>query len=511
MALRQIPYPVLAASAGAVAALGFAPWHLWPLTLVALAGLLWLVDRASGWRGAAARGWWFGLGHFVVGLGWIATAFTYQAKMPPWLGWVAVVGLSMFLSLYPALAMGLARRLARGRPSLALGLAATWMLAEWLRGWVFTGFPWDPLGAASLPLHGLSQLAAVVGAFGLSGLMLLAAGGIWLVAAPPTRRWGVAMLTLVVLADGAGWAMRGAAKSAPGAPVALIQPNIPERDHYDEAVEVADRDRYVAMTRQALAPSPGQGIAPPSLVIWPEGAVEAFPEEDPALARYLTSGLRPGDLLLFGGVSPVRDAAGRFVTVANSLFVMAPGGRILARYDKAHLVPLGEYLPLRGLADVIGLSKVTPGDSDFARGPGPRTLALPGFPDAGAIICYEVIFAHEVVDPARRPAFVINVSNDAWYGPSGPPQHLDQARLRAIEEGLPIVRSTPTGVSAIIDGEGQVLASQPLGRAGIVSGRVPPPLPPTLFARFGHWPTLLFGLLLGVAALWAGRTRRGDI
>jgi hypothetical protein len=172
-----------------------------------------------------------------------------------------------------------------------------------------------------------------------------------------------------------------------------------------------------------------------------------------------------------------------------------PGGEIVDRYDKAHLTPYGEYLPMRPILSRLGLSRLAPGDLDFLAGPGPRTLDLGRFGSAGVQICYEIIFSGNVVDAANRPDFIFNPSNDAWFGAWGPPQHLAQARLRAIEEGLPVLRATPTGVSAVIDAEGRLLQSLPWREAGAIDARLPAPKPPTLFARFGNALVLLFALL----------------
>ncbi|HEY0413777.1 MAG TPA: apolipoprotein N-acyltransferase, partial [Allosphingosinicella sp.] len=218
------------------------------------------------------------------------------------------------------------------------------------------------------------------------------------------------------------------------------------------------------------------------------------------------------DLLLTGGVT-ARSANGEDVTSAtNSVFAMDRSGRILARYDKSHLVPYGEYLPMRTILEPIGLSRLAPGDIDFDPGPGPRTLDLPIVGRAGFQLCYEIVFSGEVVDRRRRPNFLFNPSNDAWFGRWGPPQHLAQARLRALEEGLPVLRSTPTGISAVVDADGRLLASLPWRTMGVIDARLPPPKPPTLFARFGNLLPFLFALLLAAAAIAIGpKSRYGRI
>ncbi len=504
---------LFAVTAGALAALGFEPWNLWPLTLIGIAVLVALVDTARGARAAALLGWLFGVGHFCVALAWIATAFTFQAKMPAWLGWVAVVGLSMFLAFYIAFAAGLARALARGSVARVLVLAAAWMLAEWLRGWVLSGFAWDPLGVAWIEVSGIRQLASLFGGLGLSGLVMLAAGGLWLVVRPSASavtRWTGAALVVAVAGAGLVGTRFDHGGSATGNPqVFVVQPDIGQDQKYVEGSDAAHLQTYLDLTAAALAAARPPGSSPRgALVVWSESSVPYAVEEDPEVRARLAAVLGPGDLLLFGGVAVIRDGRGAVTSLTNSLFVLDAAGRLHGRYDKAHLVPLGEYVPARPWMEALGLARLTPGDLDFRPGPGPRTLALPGFPPAGVQICYEIIFPGTVVDAAHRPAWIANISNDAWFGPSGPPQHLAQARLRAIEEGLPIARATPTGISAIVDGHGRLVAAQPPGTVGVISAPLPAALPPTLFARHGHATSAVFGLLLLVAGLAFDRRRQ---
>ena len=220
----------------------------------------------------------------------------------------------------------------------------------------------------------------------------------------------------------------------------------------------------------------------------------------------------PGEYVLTGGIALFSRDGRNLSGAANSVFVLGPGGQVAGRYDKAHLVPYGEYLPMRPLLSAIGLSRLAPGDVDFADGPGPRTLALPNWGKVGFQLCYEIIFSGEVVDRRNRPDFIFNPSNDAWFGSWGPPQHLAQARLRATEEGLPVVRSTPTGISAVVDGRGRVVASIPAHKAAVIDTLLPPPSQSlTPFARFGNVIPLLigFGLILaGIALARGGRYRQ---
>ncbi|QXQ06849.1 apolipoprotein N-acyltransferase [Sphingosinicellaceae bacterium] len=489
----------LALAAGALAATGFEPFGAWPLTIIAIAVLIWLIGEAPNRRAAFGTGWLFGWSHFAVGLTWIATAFTYQAKMPAALGWVAVIGLAMFLALYTGFA-ALIASFGRSRLGRALLLAPAWMLGEWLRGHLLSGFAWNPLGVALIDT-GVAQLASAFGGLGLSGLVVLAGGA---VAIGATYNRVTAMLTFGALC---GFTLLAGVLVPDALPptttiVHLVQPDIGQSEKYDPALEQEHFRRYLTLTRNALA-------APhaPAIVAWPEAAIPFEVEDDPQVRAVLASVLKPGDLLMFGGEALVRDTHGEITAATNSLFVLDSAGILHGRYDKAHLVPLGEYVPARGIMEAIGLARLTPGDIDFLPGPGPRTLALPGFPAAGIQICYEMIFPAQVVDEAHRPAWILNVSNDAWFGPSGPVQHLAQARLRAIEEGLPVARATPTGVSALIDPRGRLLHTVAPHVMGVISAPLPAPLPPTPFAHFAHWTSLAFGLLLAAAAAWTSRRR----
>ena len=497
---RLILFPF---AAGVVSALGLAPLDLWPLTLAGVAALVWLTLESRTVRGAALAGWLFGVGQFVVSLNWIATAFTYQAAMPPVIGWVTVVLLSMFLALYPGIAAACARAWPGGRFSRVLVFAAAWMLTEWLRGHVLSGFAWNPLGAAWIPSGHLALAGAWIGGLGLSGLMILAGGAVVIGERPLRRRWLPAGWPAVVLVALAAPALAGlitlvtplAAAPLTGPLVHLIQPNIGQDAKYDDPA--AHVERYLALSRQAIGSAPH----PQAITIWSESSVLDLVAEDPALRAHLASILAPGDLLLFGGEALIRNFDGTPAAATNSLFVLDSGANLLGRYDKSHLVPLGEYVPARPLMTRLGLARLAPGAIDFLPGPGPRTLALPGFPAAGIQICYEVIFPAAIVDEAHRPAWIVNISNDAWFGAWGPPQHLAQARLRAIEEGLPIARVTPTGISAIVDAHGRVVASIAQHVMATLSLRLPPPLPPTLFARFAHGTSAVFGGLLLIVAV----------
>jgi apolipoprotein N-acyltransferase len=481
-----------------VAACGFAPLELWMLTVLALAFLIPCVIRAATWRGAFLRGWSFGIGHFIVGLHWIATAFTYQAKMPEWYGWIAVLLLSMYLALFPGLAALLAWRVSRQELVFAFVFAEAWLSGEWLRASLFTGFAWNPLAAVCLPLPWIAQGAKWMGPYGLSGVVVLVSG---LLSFALYRRWRatvgvIAMLTCLVWL-GQKITPRPLSVSTPMPTlVHVVQPNISQGEKYDSTQDERHSRLYATLS--------GKPTAAPRLLLWPEAATLHFIEHETDARLQLAALLGPGDILITGAESVAFDLHGTKDFYHNSVFALDSSGKLLWRYDKAHLVPFGEYLPARRILEAIGLSRLVPGDQDFQPGPGPRTFPLPGFGSGeaqktvGVQICYEITFPGQVIDEAHRPSFIFNPSNDAWFGTWGPPQHLAQARLRAIEEGIPVVRATPTGISAVIDPTGRIISSVPLHHAGVIDTVLPAPLPPTLFARFGLWTTALFGLCLGI-------------
>jgi apolipoprotein N-acyltransferase len=519
---------LLALAGGAISAFAFQPFGLWPVMILAFALLCWLVDRAVSLKSALAIGWAFGLGQFVIGLNWIATAFTFQAKMPPWLGWIAVVLLSLYLAVYPMLATGLAWRFGKGRPvALVLALAGGWAIAEWLRATMFTGFAWNPLGVtlADTPLLGGSRW---IGTYGLSAVTVLIGGSLWLAASKHWRTPVAVAATAILLsllpappvrAPSSGTPLPGAEVDAPRGedagggvlirPIRIVQPNIGQEDKWRPGFDAIATERLRALSLQGPQAS--------HLLFWPEAAVtDPLLDERPAASelvaierRQATHVLPPHELLITGGLAILSGDGRRVTGATNSVFVLGSGGQMLGRYDKAHLVPYGEYLPMRPLLSAIGLSRLAPGDLDFRPGPGPRSVQLPAsWGKVGFQLCYEIIFSGEVVDRSDRPDFIFNPSNDAWFGSWGPPQHLAQARLRAAEEGLPVVRSTPTGISALIDPHGKVVASLPWQTPGVINTLLPDPLEAPLFARLGNVIPLALGFILLLAGIVLGRSRR---
>jgi apolipoprotein N-acyltransferase len=501
---------------GFVSATGFQPLGLWPLALAAMAAFAALVAESPDARRAAILGWLFGWAHFTLGNNWIATAFTYQAEMPALLGWLAVPLLAVYLAVYPALAALGARALAgRGLTlAFALALAGCWIVSEMLRARVFTGYAWNPfsmvlLGPFDRP--GLAALAPWLGTYALSGLAVLLAVGAAVLAAQ--RRWLPLALAAGLAVTGMYW---------PGPPAregklafTIVQPNLTQARLEEPALYEANFVRLAQLSKPA---APGER----RLVLWPESGLAdylrpGYPQRfydrmtafgDPELARQrIGRVIGSGSLLLTGAVD-LEIRGGHLTGAYNAVTAIAHDGSIRGGYAKAHLVPYGEYLPMRSLLEPIGLSRLVPGSIDFLAGPGPRTLDLGAYGRAAVQICYEIVFSGEVVERGTRPDYIFNDSNDGWFGAFGPPQHLAQARLRAIEEGLPVLRATTTGISAAIDAYGIVRRFLPQHALGRIDGHIPAALPPTLFARLGNALPLAWAMVfLGLAGVAMGRCR----
>lgn len=497
---------------GLAAATGFAPLHIWPLTLIAVGLFGWFVARSRHWKTAALLGWLFGVGHFTLGNWWIATAFTYQAQMPAALGWLAVPLLSLYLAVYPALAAAGARALA-GRVAMPAAFAGCWTVSEWLRGWVFTGYPWNPLGVIFLgPFDrpGIAGILPWTGTYALSGIaVLVGCGLVWALA---ERHWRPALLGGVLLAFGmylpVGPGKEGTERFT------LVQPDARQE-------QLDDPRTYEATFQRTARLSQAREPGAERLVLWPESGVPDYLEDgyparyyhattafgSPALARRRIGGVIGQRSTLLTGTADLEIENGRAVGAYNVVTAIGADGEIVGRYAKAHLVPYGEYLALRWLLEPLGATRLVPGALDFLPGPGPRTIDLGGLGEAGVQVCYEIVFSGQVVDPRNRPDFIFNPSNDGWFGPSGPPQHLAQARLRAIEEGLPVLRATTTGISAVIDARGVVRDHIGRLRAGRMDGFIPPPAAPTPFARLGNWLALFWAALFLVAGAVVTRGR----
>jgi apolipoprotein N-acyltransferase len=500
---------------GAVATLALPPISFTPALLVAFTGFVWILDGSGrAWR-AALDGWWFGFGFLVTGLYWIAYALLTDASQFAWLIPFAVAGVPALLAFFTAAAALLAYLLWRPGAGRVVVLAVAWTAAEWLRGHLFTGFPWNLVGYTWTWSDAMLQTTSVLGIYGLSFLTVLVA------AAPAAfsavggranpRGWPLPAFAVTLVAAGFVYGFLRLA-GADGATVAdvtvrIVQANIAQSFKWEPDQLRANVERHLALTR-----SPG--IENARVVVWPETAMPYDIERDGAL-RSALGGLVAPDALLVTGVPRYQlDATGRFLErIWNSIAILDSAGAIVGTYDKAHLVPFGEYVPLRALLDRVGLQAIN-GFIDHTPGPGLQTLALPGLPPVSPLICYEVIFP-AAVTAAARPAWLLNVTNDGWYGGSaGPYQHFAMARVRAVEEGLPLVRAANTGISGVVDGYGRVRASLGLLEHGIVDAPLPVALAPTFYARFGDLPVLVLlsvlGALFAFTAIASSRTKSGD-
>ncbi len=485
--------------AGALGALALPPFHWVPCIVAPLVLLAALLARTSRPARAFADGWWIGFGFFAAGVYWVAEAFLVDAERFGWMIPPVVGGLAAYLALFVGAAAALTAALPFRGPARILVLALAWVGFEWVRGWLFTGFPWNLIGYVWVFADPMNQLAAYVGIWGLSLVTAIAGAMPALLAEPGARRHAVAAVVVAggsVAAVWAGGALRLA--EAPAGPDAgprlrLVQPAIEQTLKNDPAARLQNVELLLELSR---APAAG---APFRHLIWPEAAVPFLLEREPDLRRALAAALPP-DGYLIAGAPRGAPAAGDLAQVWNGLALLDAKGAIAASYDKFHLVPLGEYVPLREFFPII--AKLTPGGMDFSAGPGPRTLHVAGLPPVGPLICYEAIFAHRVADEADRPDWLVNLTNDAWFGTStGPYQHFATARLRAVEEGLPLVRVANSGISGVVDPYGRVKETLPLGRRGELDINLPLPIPQTIFARYGATTSLVFGLMILALAL----------
>lgn len=491
---------------GALAAASLPPVDMTPVLLIAFPGLVWLTDGNSGYKSAFALGWSFGFGFFVAGLYWIAAALFVNLAQFWWLVPFAVVGVPAGLAIFTGTALAISHALCRwlrlGGNGRILALVFCWSGAEWLRGHILTGFPWNLIGYAwsgAFPgAIAMLQIASLVGIYGLSLLTVLVACLPARLGDFSGRRSLPLVAAILLIAVPAGWGAyrlaHGHPADVPGVTLRLVQPSIPQSFKNDPAQLLANFRRLFALS---TSPAP----VTPTAIIWPEDAAPPFLDRDGGARQALAQAAPPNGYIITGTTRT--DPPPQTPThIWNSMVAINHAGAIVATYDKFHLVPFGEYVPLRG---ILPMQKITPGTIDFSAGDGPHTITLPGLPPFSPLICYEAIFPGAVVDPAHRPDWLLNITDDAWYGfTSGPFQHVAIARLRAVEEGLPLARDGDNGISAMFDPYGRVVARLDLDAIGVLDVKLPQALPPTLYSRVGDIP-FFAGLLLIIAALlWHG-------
>ena len=498
---------VLVVVLGMLAVLALPPVSAAPVLWVVFPALVWVIDGTTTRWGAFAAGFWFAMGYFGLGLYWISFALGVDIARFFFMLPLTILGLPFLLALFTGLATLGARMLAWRGAARPLALAVGWVAAEWLRGHLFTGFPWNLIGYAWTGWDAVIQLAALIGIYGVS-LVTVAIAALPAAAVDGWGRWsrGGAAACLGGLAVLAGIALWGYAR-IPAAPMPvhadvqlrIVQPNIAQADKWNP-----DLFREHFALHRDLSTQPGN----PTHVIWPETAIPYRLGRDDA-ARQAVALAAPRDGLVITGVPRVTgpdDAPAYW----NGMVAVTDTAEIAATYDKAHLVPFGEYVPLR---DVIPLPAVA-SRIDYSAGPGPRTIDLPGLPPVGPMICYEIIFPGAVIDPtdgAARPEWLLNLTNDAWYGETaGPHQHFAITRVRAVEEGVALVRAANTGISGVVDPYGRITAQLALGERGVIDAGLPQALAaPPLYARIGDWGCLALSVVVaGIALAIARRHRR---
>lgn len=477
----------LAAALGAGVALGQAPFGMWWAALIALGFLLPLAQRfSSGWTGFAA-----GFGYAVLAMFWIVEPFFVEPEVYGWMAPFALVFMAAGMGAFWGLGMALGARLGRSAPTRAAGMALGLWGSEFARSFLFTGFPWVLFGHIWLDTP-VAQAAAYVGALGLSALSLALAVAPWLVP-NPKRRWLAE--AVAALALGALWLGGEARLAAPQEPrepainLRLVQPNAPQHLKWLPEYRLDFFYRHLDLTAQP----PAEGKPRPDLVIWPETAVP-FLLDDPGAGLEMVARAGHGVPVALG----IQRSEGR--RYYNSLAVIGPGGAVEQVYDKVHLVPFGEYIPFGDALGRFGLAAFAAQEGNgYSAGARERVLDLGRLGKAEPLICYEAVFAQDIRRAPERPDWLMQVTNDAWFGEvSGPWQHLAQARFRAIEFGLPLARAANTGVSAMIDAKGRVVEELGMGVEGVIDAPLPPSLPATVYVRWGDGP--LFALFAAIAA-----------
>jgi apolipoprotein N-acyltransferase len=513
---------VIALLAGSLSDLAMAPFNAWPVLFLTFPIAVWLIDGAGAGRlrgvpAAATSGFWFGLGYFVPGLYWIGDAFLVDAQTFAWLMPFAVLGLPAYLALFTAFGFALARLIWPRDASRVLALAACLTISEWLRGHLLTGFPWNSFGYALSEPLALAQTASLIGLWGMTFLCVaIFASPAVLIDGHAKGRlpWLVpAAAVLVLVAMGAFGALR--LSTHPTAMLdkvrlRIMQPNLEQDAKFNYSAKAAVMQRYLALSDRASGPQ-STGVRDANILIWPESAFPFFLTREADVMAEIADFLPKGTVLVTGSVrAPDLPPGSRITRAYNSIYIIDHDGSVLQAYDKLHLVPFGEFLPFQDLLERLGLEQLTRVQGGFIPGNVHNTLEIPGAPRALPLICYEAIFPAEVATRDGRPGWIINLTNDGWFGIStGPHQHMQQARLRAIEQGLPLVRAANTGISAVVDPVGRMVAQLNLGIEGVLDSRLPAAIAPTIYARAGDIPAamiVVLGLLIVLKRRFTKRT-----
>ncbi|MBS0529061.1 MAG: apolipoprotein N-acyltransferase [Proteobacteria bacterium] len=508
----------IAVLAGAASSLAMEPFNAWPVLFITFPIAIWLIDGAGAGRlggvpAAALTGWLFGLGYFIPGLYWIGNAFLVDAQTFAWLMPFAVVGLPAYLALFTALGFALARLIWTRDASRVLALAAALTIGEWLRGHVLTGFPWNAFGYALTEPLALAQTASLIGLWGMTFLSIAIFGSPAVLIDGPSRSrrsWMAPVIGLVLLvAMGVYGAVRLSlhpTEFADKVKLRIMQPNLEQDARFNYAAKAEVMRKYLSLSDRSTGPN-STGVRDATILIWPESAFPFFLAREADAMAQIADLLPKGTILITGSVrAPDQPPGTRITRAYNSIYVIDHDGSILATYDKLHLVPFGEFLPFQDLMEKLGFVQLTKVQGGFIPGTRRRTIELPNAPPVLPLICYEAIFPDDIETRGERPGWIVNLTNDGWFGIStGPYQHLQQARLRAIEEGLPLVRAANTGISAVIDSVGRIVTRLDLGAEGVLDSRLPSAIPPTPYVRAGDIPA---AIIVAIALIFVIRRRR---
>ncbi len=499
---------------GALTSLALPPANFWPMIFITIPIFISILDdRAlmnslpiTRFKAGFASGWWLAFGYFVTSLYWIGASMLVEADKFAIFIPLAVLALPAGLAIFWGLAVGLCLMVWQKGPLRIVVLASFLAGFEWLRGHVFTGFPWNTIGYISDGFEGINQLASIIGVYGLSFLIILWAG-IPVCFTEKKSTWVFGLALTLTLISSVLWGMQRESQALVSHKettlkkpviIRIVQANIAQIQKWDPQYKQANINLYFSLSQ---AKNNGLSLSNVDILVWPESALPLLYQESLDVQNRINAILPKRTLLIMGALRrdlTKRDAKGRSYAY-NSVLAINNNGQTLASYDKSHLVPFGEYLPGEKILAPLGIRKIVDVPYGFNAGPGASTISISGYPPFSSMICYEIIFPRDVIDAKNRPKWIVNVTNDAWFGnTAGPYQHLVQARFRAIETGLPVVRAANTGISALIGPYGDVSSQLKLGQQGVLDVVLPEPIAETLYSRYGDGPffLLLFCILI---------------
>lgn len=499
---------LVAVALGACLTLALPPISLFPCAIVALTSLLWLHDQCNSKAAAFKLGWWFGFGHFVTGLYWISNALLVDASVFGWLIPFALFGIAAVVAVYIGITLALLHITLTQGWLKVITFAAIWTLIEMLRGVLFTGFPWNLIGYIWTFSLSMLQTASIVGIWGLSFIAIICCAIPYISTSkqPKARCYFIILSLLLLIVAGGTWRLSHSSNSTvPDIYIRIVQGNIPQTFKWDPTQEQRNFNKYIQLSLQ-------EGYEKVTHIIWPETAIP-YPLNEQS--EVIHSALKPivpeNGALISGAIHVETDASGALKKIWNAALILEKSGHTQF-YHKSHLVPFGEYIPLRKTLH-LPLQKITAGMVDFTAGNGPQTFSLPHFVPFSPLICYEAIFPQEVVNTRVHPQLLINVTNDAWYGYStGPFQHFESARLRAIEQGMPLIRAANTGISAVIDSYGRIIQQSTLETTAVIDSELPIALTtPTIYYHIGCLGVATPLLCLFLFSLFKNRKRHVSI